>query len=70
MPPVPPDQVSPYGVPNDDANAPYLSTHLTMEELALRWRRKRKTIERHYARWGLRAAAAGRPAAIPAAADH
>jgi hypothetical protein len=54
MPPVPPDQVSPYGVPNDDANAPYLSTHLTMEELALRWRRKRKTIERHYARWGLR----------------
>jgi len=25
-----------------------------MEELARRWRRKRKTIERHYAKWGLR----------------
>ena len=28
--------------------------HLTMAELAARWKRKRKTIERHYARWGLR----------------
>jgi hypothetical protein len=25
-----------------------------MEELATRWRRQRKTVERHYARWGLR----------------
>lgn len=59
MPPVPPDQVSPYGASlasqasvNLDANGGL--THLTMEELACRWRRKRKTIERHYAKWGLR----------------
>jgi hypothetical protein len=25
-----------------------------MDELAARWRRKRKTIERHYSEWGLR----------------
>ena len=30
------------------------SVHLTMDELARRWRRQRKTVERHYARWGLR----------------
>jgi hypothetical protein len=54
MPPIPPDQRSPYGAPeavNRDANC--LPTHLTMEELARRWRRKRKTVERHYSRWGL-----------------
>jgi hypothetical protein len=28
--------------------------HLTMAELAARWRRTRKTIERRYAEWGLR----------------
>jgi hypothetical protein len=28
--------------------------HLTMSELAARWRRTRKTIERHYTKWGLR----------------
>jgi hypothetical protein len=28
--------------------------HLTMTELALRWKRKRKTIERRYTEWGLR----------------
>jgi len=56
MPPIPLDQRSPYGVPNDDTNAPSRGepAHLTMEELARRWRRKRKTIERHYAKWGLR----------------
>ena len=48
---IPPDQVSPYGVNLDADGAP---THLTMDELARRWRRTRKTIERHYARWGLR----------------
>jgi hypothetical protein len=56
MPPVP--QCSPYGASNDDADARHLSrgepAHLTMTELAARWRRKRKTIERHYTRWGLR----------------
>jgi hypothetical protein len=29
-------------------------THLTMNELAHRWRRTRKTVERHYAQWGMR----------------
>jgi hypothetical protein len=50
MPPVPPDQASPYGA----AKANGEPAHLTMDELAQRWRRKRKTVERHYARWGLR----------------
>jgi len=52
MPPVPPDQVSPYSASAAGANGE--SAHLTMDELAHRWRRKRKTVERHYARWGLR----------------
>src|SRR5215471_18707475 len=74
MPPVPPDQRSPYG-PNDnerrwrDTRSPYIdatydphaprgppagaSPHLTMKELADRWKRKPKTVERHYAEWGL-----------------
>jgi hypothetical protein len=25
-----------------------------MDELARRWRRTRKTVERHYSKWGLR----------------
>jgi hypothetical protein len=86
MPPIPPEQRTPYGVPapvNVDNPRPHLaveqrqnrktvdppesygaltavnqadpsSPHLTMDELARRWRRKRKTIERHYAKWGLR----------------
>src|SRR5262249_17425524 len=52
MPPVPPDQVSPYGAPQA-VTQDGLPAHLTMDELAQRWRRTRKTIERHYQRWGL-----------------
>ena len=48
---MPSDQISPYEL-NLDPNGAV--THLTMDELARRWRRKRKTVERHYARWGLR----------------
>ena len=47
---MPADQVSPYAVL--DASGEVM--HLTMDELARRWRRKRKTIERHYSQWGLR----------------
>ena len=54
MPPIPRDQLPPYGAPRDALDAAAQSTHLTMDELARRWRRKRKTIERHYAKWGLR----------------
>jgi hypothetical protein len=48
---VPSHQVSPYELRLDASGQ---LTHLTMDELARRWRRKRKTVERHYQRWGLR----------------
>jgi hypothetical protein len=55
MPSIPSDQFSPYGLPDSaDLTADGEPTHLTMDELARRWRRTRKTVERHYARWGLR----------------
>ena len=51
MPPIPSEQIPPRELALDAGGA---VTHLTMDELARRWRRKRKTVERHYARWGLR----------------
>jgi hypothetical protein len=44
MPPIPPEQCSPYETP---------FPHLTTEELAARLRCRRETISRSYRRWGL-----------------
>lgn len=53
--PIPSNQRSPYGPPSDDVRPDArLLPHLTMRELAARWQRTPKTIERHYQEWGLR----------------
>jgi hypothetical protein len=67
---IPVEQLPPYGpygdtrraasdvARQDPAASPHAArappAHLTMSELAARWRRTRKTIERRYAEWGLR----------------
>jgi hypothetical protein len=53
MPPIPPEQCSPYGSEADPKLAsPF--PHLTTRELAARLRCTRETISRSYRRWGLR----------------
>ena len=54
---IPSNQVSSYETRLDaeaGLDAGGTPTHLTMSELARRWRRQRKTVERGYAKWGLR----------------
>ena len=53
--PFPSYQYGPFGPP-DGSSRPTGGEppHLTMTELAERWRRTRKTVEKNYKKWGLR----------------